>query len=103
MPTSVTAATVSAAVHTGTSAAGIYSATDTAVSRAARAALILLPIPILVFILIFVGAVFAHLQFVGGDIVFQCDEKQLVNLLIWSSGCLDIDCPIEQSNDQITR
>ena len=72
MPTSVTAATVSAAVHTGTSAAGIYSATDTAVSRAARAALILLPIPILVFILIFVGAVFAHLQFVGGDIVFQC-------------------------------
>jgi hypothetical protein len=76
--TSVTAAItayVPAAVHTDASAGAIHCpATDTAVSRAVRTALILilLPIPLLILVLILVRAVSAHLQFVGGDIVFQC-------------------------------
>ena len=83
--TAATAATVSAAVHAHASAAAasIYSAADTAVSRAVRAAL--LPIPILVLVLvlvlvlIFVRAVSAHLQFVGGDIVFQCAASRTLS------------------------
>ena len=67
MSTSITAgitATVSAAVHAHIAAAAIHPATDTALSRAVCAALIL--------ILLLDRAVSAHLQFVRGDVVFQC-------------------------------